>query len=135
ITTAARLAAHLQLRSSNILEAPLDAPGVHPGRHLVIYRASPEAKLFGRHALAVLLAQQHDLIPDLDRPVGPEDAGVHRYPPQEGAPDAMDQDLSPPRERSPVPFGVPDRHRRGEHRLLGLEGQSVGYPIAPLEPP
>src|ERR687894_1828996 len=101
ITTAARLAAHLQLRSSNILEAPLDAPGVHPGRHLVIYRARPEAKLFGRHAPAVLLAHQHDLISDLDRPVGPEDAGVHRDPPQKGVPEAPDKGLRPPRERPP----------------------------------
>src|SRR3712207_6395879 len=104
MTTAARLAAHFQLRSSNILVAPLDAPGVHPGRHLVIYRARPETELFGRHALAAILAHQHDLVPDLYRPVGPEDAGVHRAPPQEGAPETPDQGLPPPGERPPVAF-------------------------------
>src|ERR687894_1662448 len=135
MTTAARLAAHLQLRSSNIPVAPLDAPGVHPGRYLVVYRAGPEAKFFGRHAPTVLFTEQHDLISNLDRPVRPEDAGVHRDPPQEGSPLAPDQGLRPTRKIPPVSFGLPDRHRRREHRLFGPEGQPVGYPIARLQPP
>src|SRR5215216_6561721 len=99
MTTAARLAAHLQLRSSNILVAPLDAPGVHPGRYLVVYRAGPIPELFGRDAPSVLLAKQHDLVPHLDRSVRTEDAGVHRDPSQKGAPLTPDQGLRPPRER------------------------------------
>src|SRR3712207_3504656 len=130
MTTAARLAAYFQLRSSNILVAPLDAPGVNPGRYLVVYRAGPEAELLGRDTLAFLLAEQHDLVPDLYDLVRSEDAGVHRYPPEQGPPLAPDQGLRPPRERSPVPFGVPHRHRRREHRLIYPEGQPVGYPIA-----
>src|SRR3712207_8094592 len=91
MTTAALLAAHFQLRSSNTFVAPLDAPGVHSRRYLVVYRAGPEAEFFGRHASSDLFAHQHDLVPDLYQPVHPEDAGVHRHPPQEGpalAPDA-----------------------------------------------
>src|SRR5215216_5513587 len=103
MTTAARLAANFQLRSSNILVAPLDAPRVHPGRYLVVYRAGPRAQLFGRDAPAALLADQHDLVPDLDRPVHPEDAGVHRDPPQKRPALAPDQGLRLPRERPPVP--------------------------------
>src|ERR671917_1729625 len=123
MTTPARRAANFQLRSSNILVAPLDAPGVHPGRHLVVYRAGPEAELLGRDAPAVLLAEQHDLVPDLNGLIRREDAGVHRYPPQQGPSLAPDQGLGPPRERPPVPFGVPNRHRRRELRLLYPEGQ------------
>src|SRR5215210_6044976 len=129
MTTPARLAAHFQLRSSNILVAPLDAPGVHPGRYLVVYRAGPETKLLGRYAPAVLLAEQHDLVPYLYSVVHPEDAGVHRDPPEERSPLAPDQGLGPPRERPPVPFGVADRYRRREHRRGGPEGQPVGYPV------
>src|SRR5918998_4223457 len=135
MTPAARLAAHFQLRSSNILVAPLDAPGIHSGRYLVVYRAGPETKLLGRDTPAVLLAEQHDLVPDLYSVVHPEDAGVHRDPPQERPPLAPDKGLRPPRERPPVPLGVTDRHRRREHRLFGPEGQPVGYPIARLQPP
>src|SRR5919112_3363512 len=112
MTTTARLAAHFQLKSSNILVAPLDAPGVHPGRYLVVYRAGPEAKLLGRDAPAALLAEQHDLVTDLYGFIHPEDAGIHRDPPEERSPHAPDQGLGPPREGPPVPFGVADRHRR-----------------------
>src|SRR5215207_10631039 len=135
MTTAERLAADLQSRSLNIPVAPLHAPGIHPGRYLVVYRAGPRAQLLRRHAPAVLLAEQHDLVPGLDLAVHPEDAGVHRDPPQQRAPQAPDQGLGYPREGPPVPLRVPDRHRRREHRLLGREGQPVGYPIPRLKPP
>src|SRR5918999_2453192 len=135
MTTAARLAAYFQLRSSNILVAPLDAPGVDPGRYLVVYRAGPGAELLGRHALAALPAQQHDLVPYLHRAVHPEDAGVHRDPPQQRPALAPHEGLGPPREGPPIPLSVPDRHRRGERRCLGPEGQPVGYPIAAFQPP
>src|SRR5215210_393385 len=135
MTTAARLAAYFQLRSSNILVAPLDAPGVHPGRYLVVYRAGPRAELLGRHPSAALLAEQHDLVPDLDRGVRAEDAGIHRDPAQERPAFAPDQGLGPPRERTPVALGVTDRHRRRERRGAGREGQPVGYPIARFQPP
>src|SRR5918998_2893277 len=135
MTTPARRAAYFQLRSSNILVAPLDAPGVHPGRYLVVYRAGPRADLLRRDASSGLPAEQHDLVPDLDRPVNPEDAGVHRNPSQERPARAPDKGLRPPRERPPVPLGVPDRNRRHEHRGVGLEGQPVGYPITRSQPP
>src|SRR5918995_3183310 len=135
MTTPARRAAYFQLRSSNIPVAPLDAPGVHPGRYLVVYRAGPEAELFGRDTPAALPAEQHDLVPGLDRRVRPEDAGIHRDPAKEGPPLAPDQGLRPPRERPPIPLGVADRHRRREHRGFRPEGQPVGYSIARLQPP
>src|ERR687898_382765 len=102
MTTAARRAAYFQLRSSNILVAPLDAPGVDPGRYLVVYRAGPRAELLRRHPAAGLLAEQHDLVPDLHRPAHPEDAGVHRDPSQKAAPSARDEGFSPSRECPPV---------------------------------
>src|SRR5829696_3865467 len=135
MTTAARRAAYFQLRSSNILVAPLDAPGVHPGRYLVVYRAGPRAELLRRDAPAGLLAEQHDLVPDLDRPVHPEDAGVHRDPPQKRPALSPYEGLRSSRERPPVPLGVPDWHRGREHRRVDPEGQPVGYPIARFQPP
>src|ERR687897_1290811 len=135
MTTAARLAAYFQLRSSNILIAPLDAPGVHPGCYLVVYRAGPRAELLGRDTLITLPTQQHDLVSDLDRAVHLEDAGIHRDPTQERPALAPDEGLGPSRERPPVPLSVPDRHRRSERCRAGPEGQSVGYPIARLKPP
>src|SRR5215217_1947685 len=135
MTTAARRAAYFQLRSSNILVAPLDAPGIDPGRYLVVYRAGTRADLLRRHPPAGLLAEQHDLVPDLHRPIHLEDAGVHRDPSQKGTPLAPDEGLGPPRERPPVPLGVPHRHRSRERRRAGREGQPVGYPIARLQPP
>src|ERR671916_17916 len=109
MTTPARRAAYFQLRSSNILVAPLDAPGVHPGRYLVVYRAGPEAELLGRDTPAVLLAEQHDLVTNLNGLVRREDAGVHRYPPKQGPSLPPDQGFGPPREPPPVPFCVPHR--------------------------
>src|SRR5215204_1376691 len=130
MTTPARRAAYFQLRSSNILVAPLDAPGVHPGRYSVVYRAGPRAGLPRCNAPSGLPAEQHDLVPDLDRPVDPEDTGVHRNPSQERPARTPYKGFRPPRERPPVPLGVPDRNRGHEHRGVGYEGQSVGYPIA-----
>src|SRR5215212_203111 len=135
MTTPARLAAYFQLRSSNILVAPLDAAGVHPGRYFVVYRAGPRAELLGRHPNTALLAEQHDLVPDLDRGVRAEDAGVHRDPAQERTTLAPDEDLGPPRERPPVALSIADRHRRRESRGAGPEGQPVGYSITWSQPP
>src|SRR5215210_6111269 len=129
MTTADLLAAGFHLRPSNILVAPLDAAGVYPRGDLVVYRACTKAELFGRNALFALRAEQHDLVPDLDALVDPEDAGVHRNPPQERVPEAPDQDLSPPRERPPVPLRVPDGHGRREHRRPSPESQPVRYPV------
>src|SRR5215217_3621201 len=135
MTTAARRAAYFQLRSSNILVAPLDAPGVDPGRYLVVYRAGPRAEVLRRHPAGGLLAEQHDLVPDLHLPIHPEDAGVHRDPSQKAAPFAPDEGFSPPRERPPVPLGVSDRHCSRERRRVGREGQPVGYSIARFQTP
>src|ERR671921_2090610 len=135
MTTADLLAADFQLRSSNILVAPLDAAGVYPRGDLVVYRACAGAEFFGCNALFTLAPEQHDLVPDLDVFVHPEDAGIHRDPPQERAPLAPDQGLSPPRERPPISLRVPDGHGRRVHRPLGQKGQPVGYPIPPSEPP
>src|ERR687889_1203860 len=135
MTTADLLAADFQLRSSNILVAPLDAAGVYPRGDLVVYRACARAELFGGDTPLALPAEQHDLIPDLDVFVPPEDAGIHRDPPQERAPLAPDQGLSTPRERPPISLRVPDGHGRRVHRSLGQKGQPVGYPITPGEPP
>src|ERR687889_1358921 len=108
MTTADLLAADFQLRSSNIGVAPLDAAGVYPRGDLVVYRACAHAELFGRNALFALAAEQHDLVPFFDIFVHPEDAGVHRDPPQERTPLAPDQGFRPPRERPPIPLRVPD---------------------------
>src|ERR671921_1733958 len=135
MTTADLLAADFQLRSSNILVAPLDAAGVYPRGDLVVYRACARAEFLGRYALFALAAEQHDLVADLDGFVRPEDAGVHRDPPQQRAPLAPDQGLRPPRERPPVPLRVPDGHGRREHRRRGPVGQPVGYPVTPGQMP
>src|SRR5215212_11846859 len=135
MTTAARRAAYSQLRSSNMLVAPLDAPGVHPGRDLVVYRAGPRAELLGRHPPAALLAEQYDLVLDLDRGVRAEDAGVHRDAAQQRPALAPDESLGPSRERPPVALGVACRHCCREDRGPSREGQPVGYPIARLQPP
>src|ERR671911_2108193 len=110
MTTADLLAADFQLRSSNILVAPLDAAGVYPRGDLVVYRACARAEFFGRNTLFALFPEQHDLVPDFDICVPPEDAGVHRDPPQQRAPLAPDQGFRPPRERPPIPLRIPDRH-------------------------
>src|SRR3712207_3598466 len=110
MTTAERLAADLQSRSLNIFVAPLDAPGIHPGRYLVVYRAGQRAELLGSDAPAVLRAEQHDLVPDLDRAVHPEDAGVHRDPPQQRSPLASYKGLCLPRERPPIPLQIGRAH-------------------------
>src|ERR687897_453780 len=86
MTTADLLAAGFHFRPSNILVAPLDATGVYPRGNLIVYRAGTKAEFFGRNTLFALGAQEHDLVPDLDTLVHPEDAGVHRNPPQEPAP-------------------------------------------------
>src|SRR5215204_5592575 len=135
MTTADLLAADFQLRSSNILVAPLDAAGVYPGGDLVVYRACAGAELFGGNTLTALPAEQHDLVPDLDIFVHPEDAGIHRNPSQKRAPEATDQGLSPSREGPPISLRVPDGHRSREHRCLGPVGQPVGYPVPSFEPP
>src|SRR5215203_1156217 len=133
MTTADLLAADFQLRSSNILVAPLNAAGVYPRGDLVVYRACAGAEIFGCNALFALAAEQHDLVPDLDIFVRPEDAGIHRDPPQQRAPLAPDKGLSLSRKRPPVPLRVPHRHGRREHRRPGPVGQPVGYPVTPGE--
>src|SRR5215212_373514 len=135
MTTAARRAAYFQLRSSNILVAPLNAPRVHPSRYLVVYRARPRTELLGRHPPAPLLTEQHDLVPNLDRGIRAEDAGVHRDAAQQRAALAPDESLGPSRERPSVALSVAYRHRRREGRGPGPEGQPVGYSIARLQPP
>src|SRR5215218_3271438 len=106
MTTADLLAAGFHLRPSNILVAPLDTAGVYSRGDLIVYRACTQAEFFGRNTLFALRAEQHDL-------VAPEDAGVHRNPPEERAPEAPDQGLSLPRQCPPIPLRVPDGHRRG----------------------
>src|ERR687898_153006 len=135
MTTADLLAADFQLRSSNILVAPLDAAGVYPRGDLVVYRACAGAEFFGCNALFTLAAEQHDLVPDLDTFIDPEDTSIHGDPPEERAPLAPDQGLSPSRERPPISLRVPYRHGRREHRRPGTVGQSVGYPVPPGESP
>src|ERR687897_951987 len=135
MTTADLLAADFQLRSSNILVAPLDAAGVYPRCDLVVYRACAGAEFFGCNALFTLAAEQHDLVPDLDTFVRPEDTSIHRDPPQQRAPPALDQGLSLSRKRPPIPLRVPYRHGRREHRRPGPVGQPVGYPVTPGEEP
>src|SRR5918997_7086174 len=107
MTTADLRAADFQLRSSNILVAPLDAAGVYPRGDLIVYRGCAGAELFSGNALIALAAEQHDLLPDLDIFVDPEDAGIHRDPPQQRAPLAADQGLSLSRKRPPIPLRVP----------------------------
>src|SRR5918994_4477828 len=133
MTTADLLAAGFHFRPSNILVAPLDATGVYPRGDLIVYRACTKAEFFGRNTLFALGPQEHDLVPDLDTLVHPEDAGVHRNPPQEPAPLATDQDLSPPRERPPIPLRIPHGHGRRVHRRLCPESQPVGYPVPTRE--
>src|SRR5215212_7588996 len=129
MTTADLLAAAFQLRSSNIVVAPLDAAGTNPRGDLVVYRACAGAEFFGCNALFTLAAEQHDLVPDLDVFIHPEDAGIHRDPAQERAPEAPDQGLSPSRECPLVSLRVPDGHGRREHRRLGPVGQPVGHSV------
>src|SRR5829696_629939 len=119
MTTADLRAADFQLRSSNILVAPLDASGVYPRGDLVVYRACAGTEFFGTNAPFALPAEQHDLVPRSDIFVHPEDAGIHRDPSQESAPLASDQSLPPARERPPVSLRVPHRHGRRIHRRLG----------------
>src|SRR5215211_2542502 len=121
--------AGFHLSPSNILVTPLDAAGVYPRGDLVVYRACARAELFSTNTLFALPAEQHDLVPDLDISIHPEDAGIHRDPPQERASLASYQGLRPSRERPPIPLRVPDGHGRREHRLLGPEGQPVRYPV------
>src|ERR671916_2241078 len=135
MTTADLLAADFQLRSSNIGEAPLDAAGGYPRGDLVVYRACARTEFFGFNAPIALAAEQHDLVTNLDILVHPEDAGIHGNPPQQRAPLAPDQGLSPSRERPPVSLRVPYRHGRREHRRPGPVGQPVGYPFPPGESP
>src|SRR5215218_10655094 len=135
MTTADLRAAGFHLRSSNILIAPLDAAGVYPRGDLVVYRACAGAELFGTNTFFALPAEQHDLVPDLDVSVHPEDTSIHRDPPQKRAPLAPDQGLRPPRERPPISLRVPHRHGRRIHRRLGQKGQPVGYPVASGQPP
>src|SRR5688572_27990372 len=106
MTTADLLAADFQLRSSNILVAPLDAPGIYPRGDLVVYRACACAEFFSTDTLFALAAEQHDLVPDLDIFVHPEDAGIHRDPPQQRTPLAPDQGLGSSRERPPIPLRI-----------------------------
>src|SRR5215211_2246206 len=129
MTTADLRAAGFHLRPSNILVAPLDATGVYPRGDLIVYRACTKAEFFCAHTLFALRAKQHDLVPDLDTLVDAEDAGVHRNPPQERAPEAPDQGLSLPRQCPPIPLRVPDGHGRRVHRRLGPESQPVRYPV------
>src|SRR5215211_7690508 len=103
MTTADLLAADFQLRSSNILVAPLDAAGVYARGDLIVYRACAGAEFFCCNALFTLATEQHDLVPDLDIFVHPEDAGIHRDPSQQRAPLAPDQGLSLSRKRAYTP--------------------------------
>src|SRR5215216_6814988 len=135
MTTADLLAADFQLRSSNILVAPLDAAGIYPRGDLVVYRARVCAEFFSGNTLFALFAEQYDLVPDLDICVHPEDTSIHRDPPQQRAPLAPDQGLSLSRKRPPIPLRVPYRHGRREHRRPGSVGQPVGYPVTPGEAP
>src|SRR5918998_6708182 len=134
MTIADRRAALFQLRPSNILVAPLDAAGVDPGGDLVVYRAREGTEFLRRDALAVLLAEQDDLVPDLNPIVNPKDRSVHGNPSEEGPPLARDQGLGSTRERPPIPLRVPNRHRCRERRCLRLECQPVGYPGSRCEP-
>src|SRR5918993_1583846 len=97
MTIADRLAADFHLSPSNIPVAPLDATGVYPRGDLVVYRAGARTELFGADTLSALGTEQHDLISHLDCGIYTEDAGVHRNPSQERAPEAPDQGLCPPR--------------------------------------
>src|SRR5919202_4306206 len=124
--TAARFVAPLQSRSSNIRVTPLDAPAVDPGRHLVVYRARPSRELLGPDAHAILLSQEHHLVPQLHFTVNPEDAGVHRNSSQDRAPHTPDKRRRSVRESAAISLGVPDRHRSCERRCLGSERQAVG---------
>src|SRR5215216_2520130 len=135
MTTADLLAADFQLRSSNILVAPLDAAGVYPGGDLVVYRACAGAEFFGCNALFTLPAEQHDLVPDLDIFVHPEDAGIHRDPPQERTSLAPDQGLRPPREGPRISLRVPDGHGRREHQRPYPVCEPVGHPVPLVESP
>ena len=127
MTTADLLAADFQLRSSNILVAPLDAAGVYPRGDLVVYRACACAEFFGRNALFALAAEQHDLVPDLDSFVYPEDAGVHRDPPQQRAPAGPGSgpqpsprapaDILPRTPQAPSPRTSAPRPRRSARRI------------------
>src|ERR687894_1275170 len=134
MTTADLRAADFQLRSSNILVAPLDAAGGYPRGDLIVYRGCAGAELFSGNALIALAAEQHDLLPDLDIFVDPEDAGIHGNPPQERASQAADQGLSPSRERPPISLRVPNRHGRREHRRPGPISQPVGHSFSLGEP-
>src|SRR5215207_9464225 len=108
MTIADLRAAGFHLRPSNILVSPLDAAGVYPRGDLVVYRASARAELLRGNTPFALGAEQHNLIPHLNRAADPEDAGVHRNPSEQRAPEALDQGLSPPREGPPVPLRIPD---------------------------
>src|SRR4028119_402817 len=103
-----RRAAAFQLRPSNIRVAPLDPPGVDPGRDLVVYRVAKPPELLRRHFFVALRPDQHDLVPDLHCAGSFEDAGVHREPSEEGPPPTPDQGVGLPRERSTVTLRVPD---------------------------
>src|SRR5215203_1780801 len=113
MTTADLLAAGFHLRPSNILVAPLDTAGVYSRGDLIVYRACTQAEFFGRNTLFALRAEQHDLVPDLDTLVAPEDAADHRNPHGERPPEAPDQRPSLPPQCPPIPLRVPDGHRRG----------------------
>src|SRR5215212_2365829 len=127
MTTADLLAADFQLRSSNIVVAPLDAAGTNPRVDLVVYRLGQGAEFFGRIPPFPRPANS----PNLDIFVHPEDAGIHRDPPQQRASLAPDQGLSPSRKRPPILLRVPYRHGRREHRPPGPVGQPVRYPVTP----
>jgi hypothetical protein len=119
----------LPVKALEHLVAPLDAAGVDPGGDLVVYRAREGTEFLRRDALAVLLAEQDDLVPDLNPIVNPKDRSVHGNPSEEGPPLARDQGLGPTRERPPIPLRVPNRHRRRERRCLRPERQPVGDPV------
>src|SRR5919107_1804539 len=135
MTTADLRAAAFHLRPSNILVTPLDAAGVYTRGDLVVYRASARAELLRGNTPFALGAEQNDLLTHLDLAVDPEDAGVHRNPSEQRAPEAPDQGLSPPREGPPVPLRVPDGHGRRIHWCLCLERKPVGHPVPPGQPP
>src|ERR671910_3583134 len=127
MTTADLLAADFQLRSSNIHVAPLDAAGIYPRGDLVVYRACAGAEFFGRNALFTLAAEQHDLVPDLDICVRPEDTSIHRDPPQQRASLAPDQGLSLSRKRPPIPLRVPYRAGAPMFAATVPVGYAEGY--------
>src|SRR4028119_1401123 len=58
-----RRAAAFQLRPSNIRVAPLDPPGVDPGRDLVVYRVAKPPELLRRHFFVALRPDQPALAP------------------------------------------------------------------------